>query len=84
MAGRDHRLSKLPLVAYRDLRKVAEKAGFAWVRCVGSHNTFRSRDGRIVVIPDHGSSVIVRPLLRKILRDLGMTPEEYAKVLESL
>jgi predicted RNA binding protein YcfA (HicA-like mRNA interferase family) len=51
---------------------------------VGSHNTFRSRDGRIVVISDHGSSVIVRPLLRKILRDLGMTPEEYAKVLESL
>lgn len=54
-------MTKLRLVPYRELRKVAEAAGFHWVRCVGSHNTFRSQDGRIVVIPDHGSKVIVRP-----------------------
>lgn len=74
-------MSKLRLVPYRDLRKVAEAAGFQWVRRVGSHNTFRSPHGRIVVIPDHGSSVIVRPLLRKILRDLGLTPEDYTRIL---
>ncbi len=38
--------------------------------------------GRIVVIPDHGSQVIVRPLLRKILRDLGLSVEEYTRFLE--
>jgi predicted RNA binding protein YcfA (HicA-like mRNA interferase family) len=36
------------------LAKVSEAAGFEWVRCQGSHNTFRSADGRIIVIPDHG------------------------------
>lgn len=77
-------MSRLRLVAYRDLRKVAEKAGFQWVRCVGSHNTFRGPGGRIVVIPDHGSSVIVRPLLRKILRDLGLSPEAYSGILDEL
>ena len=74
-------MTRLRLIAYRDLRKVAEKAGFEWVRCVGSHNTFRNKGGRILVIPDHGSQVIVRPLLRRILRDLGLSLEQYHRML---
>ncbi|MGD0113670.1 MAG: type II toxin-antitoxin system HicA family toxin [Armatimonadota bacterium] len=77
-------MSRLRLLPYRELRRVAEKAGFQWVRCVGSHNTFRREDGRVVVIPDHGSAVIVRPLLRRILRDLGLTPEEYGRMVRDL
>jgi predicted RNA binding protein YcfA (HicA-like mRNA interferase family) len=49
---------------------------------VGSHNTFRSAGGKIVTIPNHGSQVIVRPLLRKIIRDLGLTVEEYNEFAE--
>jgi predicted RNA binding protein YcfA (HicA-like mRNA interferase family) len=60
---------------------VAESAGFEWVRREGSHNTFRNAEGRIVVIPDHGSRVIVRPLLRKILRDMGLSVQEYHRIL---
>jgi predicted RNA binding protein YcfA (HicA-like mRNA interferase family) len=59
-------MTRLRLSTYRELRKVAEKYGFRWVRCEGSHNTFRNEEGSIIVIPDHGSQVIVRPLLRKI------------------
>lgn len=77
-------MSRLRLVSYRLLKKVAERAGFAWVRCEGSHNTFRNAKGKIVVIPNHGSQVIVRPLLRKILRDLEMSPEEYGAILDDL
>ena len=75
-------MTRLRLVAYRDLRKVAEAAGHKWVRCVGSHNTFRNTEGRIVVIPDHGSQVIVRPLPRKILRDIGVDIETYHQILD--
>ncbi|MBN1138628.1 MAG: type II toxin-antitoxin system HicA family toxin [Anaerolineae bacterium] len=57
-------MSRLKLLPYRDLAKVAEAAGFKWARCQGSHNTFRSTDGRIIVIPDHGKQVIVRHLLQ--------------------
>jgi predicted RNA binding protein YcfA (HicA-like mRNA interferase family) len=74
----------LKLLPYRDLAKVAEAAGFEWVRCRGSHNTFRSADGRIVVIPDHGKQVIVRSLLRKLVRDMGLTVDEYKQLVESL
>jgi len=77
-------MSRLKLLPYRDLARVAETAGFAWVRCRGSHNTFRSPNGRVIVIPDHGSRVIVRPLLRKIIRDMGLTVDEYNRLAESL
>jgi len=77
-------LTRLRLVPFRELSRVAEAAGFHWVRREGSHNTFRNAQGRIVVIPDHGSQVIVRPLLRKILRDMGLSPEEYHSMLKGL
>ena len=70
-------MTRLRLVPYRQLRKIIERLGSQWVRCVGSHNTFRSKDGRTVVVPDHGSQVIVRPLLRKILRDIGLSVDDY-------
>ena len=77
-------MTRLRLIPYRELSKVAEVAGFRWVRKEGSHNTFRNLEGCIVVIPDHGSHVIVRPLLRKVLRDPGLSVEEYHNILRKL
>jgi predicted RNA binding protein YcfA (HicA-like mRNA interferase family) len=77
-------VSRLKLLPYQDLARVAEAAGFEWVRCRGSHNTFRSPDGQVVVIPDHGNQVIVRSLLRKIIRDMGLTVDEYNRLVDSL
>jgi predicted RNA binding protein YcfA (HicA-like mRNA interferase family) len=77
-------VSRLKLLPYRDLARVAEAAGFEWVRRRGSHNTFRSPDGRVIAIPDHGNQVIVRSLLRKIVRDMGLTVDEYNRLVDSL
>lgn len=44
-------MTKLRLVTYKELRKVAEMVGFEWQRCKGSHNTFKNSQGCIVVIP---------------------------------
>lgn len=77
-------MSRLKLLPFRDLAKVAAMAGFYAARREGSHCTFRAADGRVIVIPDHGSQDIVRPLLRKIVRDMGLTVEEYNKIVESL
>lgn len=77
-------MSRLKLLPFRDLAKIAEMAGFCAARREGSHYTFRAADGRVIVIPDHGSQDIVRPLLRKIIRDMGLTVEEYNKMVESL
>jgi predicted RNA binding protein YcfA (HicA-like mRNA interferase family) len=77
-------VSRLTLCEYRRLARVAEQAGFVWVRRSSSHNTFRHPDGRTVVIPDHGSQVIVRPLLRHIIRDLGLSVDEYNDLLDQV
>lgn len=77
-------MTKLRLVTYRELRRVAKSCGFEWQRRLGSHNTFKNSEGRIIVIPDHGGQVIVRPLLRKILRDIGISVDEYHKILDKL
>ena len=77
-------MTRLRVVPYRKLKRILESQGFAWVRCVGSHNTFRHEDGRTIAIPDHGKQEIVRPLLRKILRDVGLSIEEYDRLLDEL
>jgi predicted RNA binding protein YcfA (HicA-like mRNA interferase family) len=77
-------MSRLKLLPYRDLVRVAEAAGFQWMRRQGSHNTFRGPAGRVIVIPDHGNQVIVRPLLRKIIRDMGLTIEDYNRLADEL
>ena len=77
-------MSRLRLVPFAKLAKVAEAKGFQRIRQEGSHNIYRNGDGKIIVIPNHGPQVIVRPLLRKILRDMGVSPDEYEKILKKL
>ncbi len=77
-------MTALRTLPYHDLARIAEMAGFHWKRRRGSHNTFQAEDGRIIVIPDHGNHVIVRPLLRKIIRDMGLSIEQYNELLEKL
>jgi predicted RNA binding protein YcfA (HicA-like mRNA interferase family) len=75
-------MTRLRVVPYRRMKKVAEACGFMWDRCEGSHNIFKHADGRIVTIPNHGADPIVRPLARKIIRDLGISVEEYNRLLD--
>ena len=77
-------MSRLKLLPYGDLAQVVQRAGFTWKRRRGSHNTFQSPDGRTIVIPDHGSQVVVWPLPRKIARDIGLTVEEYNRLVDSM
>ncbi|MBI4674351.1 MAG: type II toxin-antitoxin system HicA family toxin [Chloroflexi bacterium] len=77
-------MSALKVLNYRDLVRIAEMARFTWRHSRGSHNTFQSVDGRVIVIPDHGNQVIVRPLLRKIIRDMGLTVDEYNALVKKL
>ncbi len=37
-----------------------------------------------MVIPDHGPQVIVRPLIRKIIRDMGLSVDEYNDLLDKV
>ena len=70
-------LSDLPV---RKVVRALETVGFSYVRTKGSHAVYRNRDGRVVVIPQHG--VVKRGTLASILRQAGLTPDEFLKLLD--
>ncbi|MGQ0536228.1 MAG: type II toxin-antitoxin system HicA family toxin [Methanobacteriota archaeon] len=67
-----------PLPARKVLR-VLQEVGFVIARQRGSHVKLRAPDGHIVVVPLHASKDSKVGLLRKILREAGITPEEFLK-----
>jgi predicted RNA binding protein YcfA (HicA-like mRNA interferase family) len=76
-------VSKLPMLTGRDVVRALEKAGFSVVRIKGSHHFMRHAidPTRQTVVPAHGSEDLGRPLLRKIIKDVGMTADEFAKLV---
>lgn len=48
----------------------------------GSHVILKHDDGRLTVIPVHRGEEIGRGLLSKIIKDTGLTKEEFLKLLE--
>ena len=72
---------RLPVLKARDLIRILEKLGFYKVRQKGAHICFKHPDGRFTLIPKHGGEDIGRGLLRQILREINISPEEFSKLL---
>ena len=71
-------MSRLPLIAAKDLITILLRLGFELKRQKGSHKFFQHKDGRTTVIPDHGTEQIDRGLLSKIIKqDLMMSIEDF-------
>jgi predicted RNA binding protein YcfA (HicA-like mRNA interferase family) len=70
-------VSKLPRVSGNHVIKALRRAGFEEIRQRGSHVILQHADGRQTVVPIHKGEEIGPGLLRKILRDVELTPEEF-------
>lgn len=73
-------MTKLPIISAVELEKILLYMGFIRKRQTGSHAYFQHEDGRATVVPFHSAEDIGRGLLRKILRDIRLDPEEYTKL----
>ena len=65
-------------LAFRELKRKLESAGFTKVSQRGSHVKFAKRKTNrtlIVIVPEH--SEIAVGTLRSILRQAGLTPHEF-------
>jgi predicted RNA binding protein YcfA (HicA-like mRNA interferase family) len=62
--------------------KVLSVLGFSAVRKRGSHVVMKHSDGRITVIPVHAREEISVGLLMKIIKDTGLSKEEFIKLLQ--
>ena len=72
---------KLPIISGKKCMKALTKAGFYIRRRKSTHVVMR-RDNPFaqVIVPDH--KTIDRGTLRAIIRDAGLTVEEFNKLLE--
>lgn len=50
------------------------------MRTRGSYAIYRDQAGRVAVVPQHG--VVKRGTLASILRQAGLTPDEFLKLLD--
>lgn len=70
-------LSDVPV---RDVVRALEKSGFAHKRTTGSHAVFRHPDGRVVVVPMHGT--VKRGTLGSILRQARLSAEAFLDLID--
>jgi predicted RNA binding protein YcfA (HicA-like mRNA interferase family) len=74
-------LSKLPLVSGREVVKALAKIGYERDRQRGSHIVLRqvAEPHRRITVPDHDE--IAKGTLRSIIRESGLTVEEFVDLL---
>ena len=72
------------MVNFKTMDKILRRLGFAAVRQKGSHVFYRHADGRTTTLPDHGNKDIARPLMREILREISISPDEFVELLEKI
>ena len=75
-------MSKLPILKHRKLIRALNSLGFVEVRQKGSHRFFLNAESNLTtVVPIHAGD-IGRGLLRKILNEIKISPEEFIKLLK--
>jgi len=66
-----------PVLKPREVCRVLEAMGFVLVRQRGSHMQYRHADGRGTTVPNHPGRDVSPVLLRQIIKDIGLTLEEF-------
>ncbi len=72
-------MGKTPVLKPREVVERLAILGFSEVRQRGSHKQFRHADGRCTTVPFHKGRDISPILLRQIVRDVGMTIDEFVQ-----
>ena len=73
---------KLPVISGKDAVKTFEKLGYVQIRQTGSHIRMKHTSDmskKPITIPNH--RVLGKGLLRKLLRDVEISVEDFVKLL---
>jgi predicted RNA binding protein YcfA (HicA-like mRNA interferase family) len=77
-------MTRLPALNAKTLERILFNLGFERIRQKGSHVFYRHADGRTTTMPHHGGRDLARPLLREILREIDLTPDDLLDQLKNL
>jgi len=72
-------MSKLPIISGKKIIKAFNKIGYRAIRQRGKHIRLQYLGRKSITVPNY--KAIDRLLLRKILRDAELTPDEFNKLL---
>lgn len=64
--------------------RIIRHLGFQFVRQKGSHAYYRHADGRATIVPMHRGEDLGRGLIRTILRDVEISPEEFVRLRQEV
>ena len=70
-------MGAIPVLKPAEVCRILERLGFVVARQRGSHIQYRHPDGRGTTVPMHKGHDIAPPLLRRMIRDIGLTVEEF-------
>jgi len=73
-------LPKLTPANANEVIRILEKLGFNSIRQSGSHAIYHHPDGRWTTVPIHGGKDLSKGILRKILKDAGISVTEFEQM----
>jgi len=76
--------TKVHIVKVKILEMLLFYIGFKAKRQSDSHVFYRHPDGRFTTLPHHGNQDLGRSLIRQILREIEITPEEFIRLLKEI
>ena len=72
-------MGNVPVLNSRDVVRILGRLGFVEVRQRGSHKQYRHPNGRGTTVPFHQGRDISPILLRQIVKDIGLTMDEFLR-----
>ena len=72
-------MARLPLISGDDFVKAVQKVGYVWDHTEGSHMILLYPSGRRLSVPRHAE--LGQGLLRALIRDAGLSREEFIRLL---
>lgn len=73
-------MAQLPILSGREIERALQKIGYFLARQRGSHLRLSHKTRRSVTVPDYRT--VSRGLLRKILRDAELSPDDFLDLLD--
>ena len=77
-------MTRLPIVDFKTMDRLLRRIGFVAVRQKGSHVFYRHVDGRTTTLPNHPGRDLARPLIREILREIELTPDQFQEEIKHI
>lgn len=75
-------MTKIPVIPAKKIERILFELGFNKTRQKGSHVFYKHSDGRVTTVPFHKGRDIAPILLKKILKDINISTDEFTNLLD--